>query len=150
MCVRKVKRKCYVKGCKNTECFAISRTREFGNTIIVCKDCLEETLSSLSEMSPEENTNVTVTENRAVPSLFFNAKALGKAEAKDSLTVDVTDENSTTTEDGSEPEEQFKKDERSKDAVSDAEAFVCPECGKEFDSMRGLTTHLRYCKPEEE
>lgn len=151
MCIKKVKRKCYIKGCKNTECFAISRTRELGNTIIVCKDCLEEALSSISKMSPEENANVPVIENSAVPSLFFNAEAMGRSEIKDDLTAEtaIIDENPTIPEQ-TEPEEQLEEDEHSEDVVSDVidEVFVCPECGKEFSSARALTTHLRYCKPE--
>ena len=47
MYVRHVKRKCGIRGCKNTDCFAISRAREIGNTVIMCRDCLEDALAAI-------------------------------------------------------------------------------------------------------
>ena len=49
MNVRKIKRKCEVRGCKHTESYAISLTREHGNSIIACKECLEEALKAIEE-----------------------------------------------------------------------------------------------------
>lgn len=46
MNVRKIKRKCGVRGCKNVESFVISKTREMGNSIIMCRDCMAEALKS--------------------------------------------------------------------------------------------------------
>ena len=46
MFVKKFKRKCSVRGCKNTDnVYLISKRREMGNTIGVCRDCLKEALS---------------------------------------------------------------------------------------------------------
>ena len=42
MRVIKVKRKCSVRGCKNTDCFAIVKGRELGGSVIMCADCLKE------------------------------------------------------------------------------------------------------------
>ena len=47
MYVKKIKRKCGVRGCKCTETYAISRSREMGNSIIACKDCLMEALAQI-------------------------------------------------------------------------------------------------------
>ena len=48
MFVKKIKRVCGVRGCKNTDnVYAISKTREMGNSIIACKDCLKEALASI-------------------------------------------------------------------------------------------------------
>lgn len=41
MHVKKVKKKCMVKGCKCTDCFSLTTGREFGNTVIICLDCLK-------------------------------------------------------------------------------------------------------------
>lgn len=153
MFVRQVKRKCNVRGCKNTECFAISQTREVGNTVIICKSCLSSALESLNEINPKTKSNIPVIENKAVPSLFFNAEAMGQSEVKDDLTADAdTVEENPTAPEQTEPEERLGEDEQSEDMVSTAgdEVFTCPECGKEFDSMRGLQTHTRYCKPQTE
>ena len=99
MFVRQVKRKCSVRGCKSTDCFAISRTREVGNTVIICKSCLGKALGAIDEIDPKTKSNIPVADNTTVPSLFFNAKALGKTDVKDGLTADVVtvDENPTLT-----------------------------------------------------
>lgn len=99
MFVRQVKRKCGVRGCKSTDCFAISRTREVGNTVIICKSCLGKALGAIDEIDPKTKSNIPAADNTTVPSLFFNAKALGKTDVKDGLTADVVtvDENPTLT-----------------------------------------------------
>lgn len=91
MFVRQVKRKCNVRGCKSTDCFAISRTREVGNTVIICKSCLGKALGAIDEIDPKTKSNISVAENTSAPSLFFNAKALGKTG------VVTVDENHTVT-----------------------------------------------------
>lgn len=77
MYVKQVKRKCSVRGCKNTDCFAISRTREVGNTVIICKSCLGKALGAIDEIDPKTKSNIPALDNTSAPSLFFNAKALG-------------------------------------------------------------------------
>ena len=160
MFVRQVKRKCSVRGCKSTDCFAISRTREVGNTVIICKSCLGKALGAIDEIDPKTKSNIPAVDNTAVPSLFFNAKALGKTEAKDGLTADVVivDENPTVTGEQTEPETKID-DVPSADDTTDADIegtnppedvteFKCPNCGKTFDSEKGLKTHLRYCNQQ--
>ena len=39
--LRRVKKKCEVRGCRNTDSFAVSKTREPGNSVIICKECLK-------------------------------------------------------------------------------------------------------------
>ena len=51
MYIKKIKRKCGVRGCKNTETYAISKTREMGNSIIACKECLIEVLNTIEEQN---------------------------------------------------------------------------------------------------
>lgn len=51
MYVKKLKRKCGVKGCKHTETFTISKNREMGNSVIVCKECLIEALNTIEEQN---------------------------------------------------------------------------------------------------
>ena len=112
MFVRQVKRKCGVRGCKNTDCFAISRTREVGNTVIICKSCLGKALGAIDEIDPKTKSNIPAVDNTSIPSLFFNAKALGTdaAETKIDDVPPVTDNGQgettppPTTEDGKEPD----------------------------------------------
>jgi outer membrane biosynthesis protein TonB len=55
MYVKKIKRICGVRGCKNTDVFALSKTREMGNSVIICKDCLKDALASIdSYVEPEK------------------------------------------------------------------------------------------------
>lgn len=51
MYVKKIKRKCGVRGCKNTVSYAISKSREMGNSIIACKECLLEALAVIEEQN---------------------------------------------------------------------------------------------------
>ena len=108
---KKVKRKCSVRGCKNTECFAISKSREIGNSVIICKSCLQEALGAVGEIDPKTKKNIPVVNRSSSPSLFFYAKALGTdaAETKNDDVPPVTDngQGETTapqTEDGKEPD----------------------------------------------
>ena len=48
MFVKKFKRKCDVRGCKNTvDVFLISKRREMGNTIAICTECLKDAQASI-------------------------------------------------------------------------------------------------------
>lgn len=49
MYVKKIKRKCGVRGCKCTDTYAISKSREMGNSIIACKECLMDALATIEE-----------------------------------------------------------------------------------------------------
>jgi hypothetical protein len=63
MFVKKFKRKCDVRGCKNTaDVFLISKRREMGNTIAICTDCLKEAQSSINGYVEEKKA--VVKENR--------------------------------------------------------------------------------------
>lgn len=58
MYIRKLRRKCEVRRCTNHDTFAISRSREAGNTIIVCRECLKEALAEIEKQYPETKANV--------------------------------------------------------------------------------------------
>ena len=66
MYVKKIKRICGVRGCKNTEVFAISKTKEMGNSVIICKDCLKDALASI------ENYVEPVVVKKERTSLFYH------------------------------------------------------------------------------
>ena len=53
MYIRKLRRKCEVRKCNNKDTFAISRSREAGNTIIACRACLKEALAEIEKQYPE-------------------------------------------------------------------------------------------------
>lgn len=63
MFIKRFKRKCDVRGCKNTaNVFLISKRREMGNTIAICTDCLKETQSAVDGYVEEKK--VVVKENK--------------------------------------------------------------------------------------
>lgn len=161
MFVKQVKRKCGVRGCKSTECFAVSRTREVGNTVIICKSCLGKALGAIDEIDSKTKSNIPIADSTAAPPLFFNAKALGATETKTYDATVVTLENgqeSTTFSERSNERESEQLDgvdpaDEANDAdgtnsTKDETGFKCPVCGKLFDSEKGLKMHLRYCQPQ--
>lgn len=124
MYARKVKRKCNVRGCKNTDCFAVSRTRELGNTVIICRACLERALEK-----------VTPTENTTKPDVEPDKQNVEAAERTKEQTA---------------PEEQTEADAEATASDAGDEVFACPDCGKMFESEKGLKSHMRYCKGRNE
>lgn len=59
MNIRKVRKKCMMRGCKNTDTYAISKTREFGG-VILCKDCLSSALNEIKVLeNPKKKANET-------------------------------------------------------------------------------------------
>ena len=147
MFTKQVKRKCGVRGCKNTECFAISRTREVGNSIIICESCLGESLRAIGEIDPKTKSNTPAIDNATAPPLFFNEKALGT----ESVETKVDDVSPVTPESGQEnitPPADDKTDTDGTTYPEGATEFKCPNCSKEFDNEKGLKTHIRYCKPQ--
>lgn len=66
MYVKKIKRICSVRGCKNTEVYALSKSRDMGNSVIICKDCLKDALASI------ENYVEPVKVKKERTSLFYH------------------------------------------------------------------------------
>lgn len=83
MNAKKVKRMCTVKGCTNTDCYAISKLSEYGG-VIICKDCLQAALKAVENGGKSETKRKPASD---VP-LFFHpeqtvartVKAVVKAE----------------------------------------------------------------------
>lgn len=66
MYVKKIKRICGVRGCKNTEVYALSKSKDMGNSVIICKDCLKDALASI------ENYVEPVKVKKERTSLFYH------------------------------------------------------------------------------
>ena len=141
MFARQVKRKCSVRGCKNTDCVAISRTREVGNTIIICKSCLGDGLKAIDEINPKTKSNIPSLGNTSIPPLFYHSDSK-KAEPKAPDAEEVTSDQ-TITEEAEVSTPSASDVNKAEDTTAE---IVCPKCGREFGSENGLKSHLRYCK----
>ena len=147
MYIRQVKRKCSVRGCKCTDSYAISKTREVGNTVIICKNCLGEGLKAIDEIDPKTKSNIPPVKSTGVPSLFFNSVAKSTADTADTSDAEgVTSDQATTKEAEVDTPSASDDNLTEETATEETTAIVCPKCGKEFGSENGLRAHLRYCK----
>ena len=145
MYARKVRRKCSIRGCRCTESFAISKTREIGNSVIICKNCLKDGLIAIDEIKPKAKSNIPKSNPANIPSLFFNAQIQSKkTDAEEETTLQSASLTAPFTQE-SQDEQQILEDEDNEDAEEETE-FKCPDCGKVFDSERGLKSHARYCE----
>lgn len=51
--LRKIRRQCFVPGCRNTDCVIASRSREMSAQVILCQTCIADIYRG---MFPEEAT----------------------------------------------------------------------------------------------
>lgn len=82
MNAKSVKRMCSVKGCRNTETYAISKIKEFGG-VIICKSCLEEALKAVNN-PPKQNKGEAVC--REELPLFYHPEIVKKENVQESKT----------------------------------------------------------------
>ena len=148
MYVRKVRRKCSVRGCKNIDCYSVSRRREAGNTVIVCKDCLKDALAAVEEFK-EIKKSAAPKGSGAPPPLFWNeaAKETALPEAvPNEAEADLSEAapNEAEKKEAAAPHKPPQGDEHS------ADAFVCSCCGKSFAGEKGLKAHMRHCGQQKE
>lgn len=172
MYVKRVRRKCSVRACRRTDSFALSKSREFGNSIIVCRDCLEAALKAIAGMNPAAGTNAPKRELKAPPPLFFNAEALGLTGTGESAEAKTaSDEAETATASGTGAGTDADKTGVSAaeaDGTGEAEVLggadtdgteaseavkaggsgehTCLYCGKKYASSAALKRHESKCE----
>lgn len=149
MYVKKLKRKCSVRGCKNTDTYAISLSREVGNTVIICKSCLGKALGAIDNIPPEPEVRTSPSE---APALFFNANARGIKPSEAVLTEPSEPEPETpeTCEAPADPEPNDAAPNDVTDTEDDTDTalsmpesdFVCPFCGQVCKTEQGLQRHI--------
>ena len=116
MYIRKVKRKCNVRGCRCTDSYAISLVREVGNSVIICKSCLAQGLAAI------EAVEEPVLPKADAP---VEEPVLPKADAP--VEEPVLPKADAPVEETTPP--------------SDAD-FKCPHCGQICKSELGLQKHI--------
>ena len=101
MYLRKVKRKCSIRGCKNTDCFSVSKSRESGNSVIICASCAKEIDLALEEVKKKPGFFVGGRKVR------FDLKATQDAE-NDAINADIPESGNQTpdADEGADGEEK--------------------------------------------
>lgn len=93
MFVKKFKKKCGVRGCKNvSDVFIISRRREMGNTVAICRECMVDALKSTEDYKE-------VIKAKSVPRALFPHPELDKKEVTISSVADIEPEPKEVIED---------------------------------------------------
>ena len=74
--VKKLRRKCSVKGCRCTDTYNVSVSSEPGGSVIICRKCAEAAAKAIEkyEKLPAEQRKRPIL-NRPAPPLFFHAPA---------------------------------------------------------------------------
>lgn len=95
MFVKKFKRKCDVRGCKNTaDVFLISKRREMGNTVAMCRDCLKEALKATEGYTEPLKVKKEIKPLFPHPELEVTISSVADAEPKPTEVIEeVTEEN---------------------------------------------------------
>lgn len=132
MYVKRLKRKCSVRGCSNTDTYSISHSSEAGNTVIICKSCLGKALSAIDDAPYEPQIRVP---HEDAPSLSLGGTKRKAVVAPEPIQAEpeapAVEEAVPDTEEGT--------------ATTPAEEpaeFVCPHCGQICKSELGLRSHI--------
>lgn len=132
-----LKRKCSVRGCKNTDTYAISLTREFGNSVIMCKSCAAKVVGAIEEIKPIPDAHVP---HDQAPPLFFNRLIKRAVEEEEVI------EESPVQEEA--PEESVAEEPVTEEAIEDTpdtddvDGYACPYCEQVCKSELGLQKHI--------
>ena len=164
---KKLKKKCMVRGCGNIETFALSRSgSEFGN-VFICASCLAEGLSQVDEARKDfdEKEKMKASKPLSAPApLFYHPenhviKTIEQSpepienvsvdevvdEAVDEVVDDVDKSVDEASDEASTAVDEVT-DDIERDSKKKATGFICVECGREFDTLKGLNMHANVHK----
>jgi hypothetical protein len=100
MFVKRFKRKCDVRGCKNTSnVYLVSKRREMGNTIAICTDCMKEIQKSVEGYVEEKK--VVVKADKPLfphPELEVTLSSVADKPEPEEVIENVTEETISVTE----------------------------------------------------
>ena len=133
MRVVKLKKKCMIRGCNNTESFAISNSAsEIGN-VWICAGCLAQALSGVDESRKDYDEKQQAKKVIAEKPLFYHPELVRKQ----------MEEAAKTEEAHAEEAEELVVNDAAEEAEEGSEKHMCVECGKEFDTLKGLKAHSK-------
>lgn len=135
MYVKKLKRKCSVRGCSNTDTYSISHSSEAGNTVIICKSCLGKALSAIDDAPYAPQIRVP---HEDAPSL-----SLGSVKRKATPAPAPAEPEAPVIEEAVPAEAEVDTEEGTATTPAEEPAeFVCPHCGQICKSELGLRSHI--------
>ena len=98
MFVKRFKRKCDVRGCKNTtNVYLVSKRREMGNSIAICTDCMKEIQKSVEGYVEEKK--VVVKANKPLfphPELEVTLSSVADKPEPEEVIEEVAEDNTVT------------------------------------------------------
>lgn len=125
MRVVRLRKKCMIYGCGNVETFAISKSASGIGNVFICENCLKEALEGIGEARERYAKKVEEQKVRAEKPLFYHPELIKKE------VTEVVDEKVDEVEKAVDEEEVIKETK-----------CICTECGKEFDTAKGLVSHI--------
>lgn len=133
MRVVRLRKKCMVRGCGNLETYAISRGWGETGNVFICEGCLKEALEGISDAKERYAKKVEEQKTNAEKPLFYHPELVKKevTEAVDEKVDEKVDD----------IEKSVDADEPDEDVITETKC-ICTECGKEFDTVKGLTSHI--------
>ncbi len=151
MKVKKVKRKCMVRGCKNTDCYAVSHSSEVGNSIIICKECAAEIAPAIAEFEKQNPKQAEKKAASAPPPLFYNTETEVAPQAEKATPDDgQVEQNENMLEEEATVNASDEAVENEDNDLEENEVYVCPKCGKQYKSKRHFAKHLETCEGSKE
>lgn len=142
MYVKKMKRICDVKGCKNTDTYSISLSREAGNSVIICKSCLGKALSAIDDVPLEPYSEAIRVAHEDAPSLSLGGTKKRKAVVAKVSEEEIIETPADAVEQEAPEEIEAETEDSTATPPADAPEFVCPHCGQICKSELGLRSHI--------
>lgn len=156
--VKKLKRKCEVRGCTNTDTYAISRYKSFGGTIM-CKECLKDAFDAIELMKDEPKTKPMVSAGKERPLFFYKLEDTKEDNSTKTPVVTTDSQIKTDTKPDTEPDNEADTDnseltgdiDKNENVyetdvpAGDEKKFVCKKCSKAFKTKQGLENHMKNC-----
>ena len=143
MYARPVKRKCGVRGCKNIDSYALSLTREAGNSVIICKSCLGKALGAIDDPQPETDIRVSYSE---APPIFPRASAPVEETPVEEVPAEAETPVEEVPAEAETPVEETPVEEVPAEAETPAPVeettYKCPHCSAVCKSEQGLQKHI--------
>jgi hypothetical protein len=144
MYVKRLRRKCGVRGCRNIDTFSISLSREAGNTVNICASCLGKAFGAIDDVPEAVDRRTLRTE---APALFFNSRI---APVEEPAEETPAEEAVAVTEEVIDNEEAVDVEEPVEEAVEEPElpdeddelVYVCPYCDLVCKTEQGLQRHI--------